>query len=908
MIVIRRRHLWVIILFMLFKLTARGEFIADGVTLTPLTDDGKSAAISWAFRSDRIALLREVSDSQNQLVVMKADRSDVLEASPVGNPFYIRWSWGGSKLAYEFSNSNSKESQGGVWVYDLDKKESVPFSAPAPRMVFDPAEGPVWSYDDTLIAYKITPSVTKKDQVWVADTRSGRLTQLRPDRGEMSTPRWSPTVPGRLALMVQANGERKDAAIINPDGSGLTLLTSIGAQSASAGNPRWNPLNGGWISYTNDIAMTDSQRDMDQSDIWICRPDGTQARNLTNSATAVSEKQMHFWSADWSWDGRSILSRGQRCDQQGTNIDSFFLIDPVKGGVRTIMTSHPAEDGVYNRIMMWKWSYDGTKIAAILKRSNVKNWGGDVQFESLKWVLAIYDVKDEKWKDLLVYDEQQDRKLLRTFDMAGLSFSPDNRTLLFTVSDIVSKDDGIYNSNAVRLDLPDSLVDRTASEHVGPPAGIKIQVSGSDRHKDSPAPPAGPPLPGLTTNTLAAPPLAAANEGGGEHGTPAGNGKGGAENGNEVVTMALTPLHLTAEEVMGSLPPKYADFISVNAARNILLFNGSPAVLESFRRDLQVIDTPAPHILVDLLAVELSDQANRNLGLDWTYAEGRFGFFQPEGNSLPGMLPLDKLGGLTVPGGTGQSFYQGVGKLPREFFVRLNSLVSDGEATILANPRTVSMSGKQSMIQIRRTVNFFFNEGFDTSGRPIVKKSDISADTVGKITPVLLADGRIHLTVNVSVGTFTFSQSEDLPEQTSRQSDNDVTVREGETIVIGGLRQQELVRTITKVPLLGSIPLVKALFTKKESTVKNSVLTIFITPQILKEEETGPSWPQYKRQDFERAPIMKDMVGKNFENSPLMQDREAEAAKENHPPSRQLRALATDRSAARDDARRQSAD
>ena len=51
----------------------QAEFIADGVTLTPLTDDGKSIALSWAYHGDLIAFIREVSDSQNQLLIMNSD-------------------------------------------------------------------------------------------------------------------------------------------------------------------------------------------------------------------------------------------------------------------------------------------------------------------------------------------------------------------------------------------------------------------------------------------------------------------------------------------------------------------------------------------------------------------------------------------------------------------------------------------------------------------------------------------------------------------------------------------------------------------------------------------------------------------------------------------------------------------
>jgi type II secretory pathway component GspD/PulD (secretin) len=284
--------------------------------------------------------------------------------------------------------------------------------------------------------------------------------------------------------------------------------------------------------------------------------------------------------------------------------------------------------------------------------------------------------------------------------------------------------------------------------------------------------------------------------------------------------------------------------LTTDVSRNFLLFEGPDFMLSSVQENLEKIDTNPSQILVDLLAVELTEEASRSLGLDWTYAQGRFGFYQPMGNSIRDLSPDSALGGLTTFPGIGQAFYQGVGKLPHEFFVRINALVQDGKGTILANPRTVAMSGQEAMIKIRKTLNYFFNEGFDVSGRPIVKKSDISAETLGRITPTLLADGRIHMVVNVMVGSFTFSPDAGLPEQIDREANSTVRVFDGETLIIGGLRQQEMTETVVKTPLLGDLPLVGYLFKKTEKETRSTVLTLFITPHIMRQGGEAPPWPQ----------------------------------------------------------------
>ena len=162
------------------------------------------------------------------------------------------------------------------------------------------------------------------------------------------------------------------------------------------------------------------------------------------------------------------------------------------------------------------------------------------------------------------------------------------------------------------------------------------------------------------------------------------------------------------------------------------------------------------------------------------------------------------------------------------------------------------MNRRESKIEIRRVLNYFFNEGFDVAGRPVVKKSDIAADTVGRITPTLLAGGKIHMLVDVKVGSFTFTSDSGLPEQTQRDSTTEVAVSEGDTLVIGGLRQQEMVKTVSKVPLLGDLPILGWLFKHEQEDIKHSVLTLFITPHVLREGQPAPPWPEVDLENSHR--------------------------------------------------------
>jgi len=490
---------------------------------------------------------------------------------------------------------------------------------------------------------------------------------------------------------------------------------------------------------------------------------------------------------------------------------------------------------LHERVQVIKWTYDSTRILMYNQRYDVRNWDTEHEYQQTRHVLSLYEVATQKRHEILLYGEQQDFKMIlgpdHHSDIANISFSPDGKSILLSIAEIISREDEIIRPNVYRLDLPTEVVGPLAANFDGPPVGRGTKTEPIISESAVPK--------GSVTATEELPVTVVQDD-------------------DRLVAEVITPQHKTVDEVLNVLPARYSQYLTADIPGNFLFYEGPANLLPFLKAALKDVDRASPQILVDLLAVELTEEANRSLGLDWTYAEGHGGVFNTLGGTAYNLTGDSGFAPLATDTGPTQFFYSGVGSLPSSFYLRLNALVQDGKGTILANPRTVAMAGQEAIIQIRKVLNYFFNEGFDVAGRPVVKKSDISADTEGRITPTLLADGRIRMSVGVKVGSFTFSSDSSLPEQTQRESRTVVTVNESETLVIGGLRQQAMTEVQNKVPLLGDIPLLGSLFRNQEKKVNNTVLTLFITPHVLRDGVPEPNWPEINDRQKEFHPIMED--------------------------------------------------
>lgn len=280
----------------------------------------------------------------------------------------------------------------------------------------------------------------------------------------------------------------------------------------------------------------------------------------------------------------------------------------------------------------------------------------------------------------------------------------------------------------------------------------------------------------------------------------------------------VTTEYVVSSRAKSLLPVFLQDHVKVNEGQNAVILSGPKEVLAKFREDVKQFDVPAAQIMIDVIMVELTNSASKELGFDWLWSNaGKSG---------------------TISTGTGDLAYESFGPMTKAFSVKLSALVENGQAHVNANPRIATVSGQPASIFVGR--QRYLSQSVDG-------KNSIDAGITLSMTPWTGGNGEIIAEIHPEVSVMSaLDPITKLPEKSTRRANTVVRVKDGDTIVIGGLTQTEQSRTRTRLPVLGQIPLLGQLFTKSERSEAQTEMVFFITPRIM--TQTGHLSPEREKE------------------------------------------------------------
>ncbi len=264
------------------------------------------------------------------------------------------------------------------------------------------------------------------------------------------------------------------------------------------------------------------------------------------------------------------------------------------------------------------------------------------------------------------------------------------------------------------------------------------------------------------------------------------------------------------------LGQSFGNGIAIDRRLNAIWVTGSPERIERIKRQIAMIDVPVDSVILETQFVELTENGAKNLGIDLNNNAGQLavGTLQT-GSFLPfGVNPNDVL-----PSGALQA--------------AIYAQVEKGEGRIVSRPRIAAQSGSTAKIITGDALPILTAITLSGVNGVSQQVQYVNVGVTLQIAPRVSSDGFVTSQIYGVVSSVTgFSQG--YPTISQREAETSASVRDGETFVVGGLTQENVITNKSKVPLLGDIPLVGNFFKVERSTRSKTELYIVITPHIVR--------------------------------------------------------------------------
>ena len=312
-------------------------------------------------------------------------------------------------------------------------------------------------------------------------------------------------------------------------------------------------------------------------------------------------------------------------------------------------------------------------------------------------------------------------------------------------------------------------------------------------------------------------------------------------------TQVITISYANAAALQPSLEKLLSDrgSLAVDTRTNTIIVNDTRAAISTITDLVATLDRATPQIMIESRIVESSRNFLRELGVQlagraeektsasFPSAVSIFGGGSRAGSDVPGnfILDLPAQVGVGAGGSLGISFASVGGSF---LDVHLSALESSGRGKVISRPRIATLDNTEALIQSGRRIPFE-----TTSENQGTQTQFADASISLRVTPHVTPHGFINMKIAASrnAADFTNTSRDGVPTIITREATTEILVRDGDTVVIGGLYTHDMSTSQNGVPFLSKIPGLGWLFRKTRNRDTTDELLFFITPRIIREPQ-----------------------------------------------------------------------
>jgi general secretion pathway protein D len=337
-----------------------------------------------------------------------------------------------------------------------------------------------------------------------------------------------------------------------------------------------------------------------------------------------------------------------------------------------------------------------------------------------------------------------------------------------------------------------------------------------------------------------------------------------------------------------SSAPSGGGIIQADAASNTLIITASEPVYNNLRAVIERLDVRRPQVFVEALIVEVTADKASELGIQWQTLSGVNSSgsnviggtnFGSNNNIIGASTNIMGVGnGLNVGVVSGTTTLPGIGTV-LNLGVLAHALANDTNANILSAPNLMTLDNEEAKIVVGQNVPFitgsYAQTGAVATATPFqtIDRKDVGLTL--KIKPQIMQGGSVKLLVSQEVSSVVASTSSAVsgPTTNKRSIDTTVIVDENQIVVLGGLIQDSVNQTASKIPVLGDIPFLGALFRYETREQVKTNLMVFIRPYIMYQSD---SYKKVTAENYDKASNAREAL--RMPDSMVMQNDDKDKA------------------------------